>query len=181
MMTSSADAMFAEGAPIANYGGATTLNVDGDTGSGRDEAALLKWDFSDMTPGTKVSSASVTLTVTNTSPQTYEAYALRRGWKEAEVTWNSYAAGLPWEVAGAKSSLDRAIQVGGTITPSATGEQTFLLSPGLVQSWVDDPASNQGIIIADADNTNGMSFYSRESDTGGQQPRLTVALESTSP
>jgi Domain of unknown function (DUF5122) beta-propeller len=181
--TAVADTRISENAPTTNYGGATSIFVDGDAGSGKDDYALLKWDLSGLiAPGTKVSSASVTLSVSNNpSTQTYEAYALKRAWVESLATWNSYAAGLPWEVAGAKGSLDRETTVASTITPFATGEQTFALSPSLVQRWVDDPASNQGIIIADAANADGFDFYSRESADGSQRPRLTVKVEATSP
>ena len=126
---------------------------------------------------TSISSASVTLTVTNSSTQTYQAYALKRAWAESEVTWNSYAAGRPWEVAGAKGSLDREATVAGTVTPSATGERTFALSAAVVQRWVDNPTTNQGIIVANATNTDGFDFYSRESSTSSQRPRLTLNVE----
>jgi hypothetical protein len=178
-----ADAKIREDNPTTNYGGATTVGVDGDDpgGTGKDESSLIKWDLSAIAPGTEVSSASVTLTLTNGSPQTYEAYSLKRSWVESEVTWNSYAAGNPWEVAGGKGTLDREATVAGAVTPSATGEQTFALSPSLVQRWVDDPSSNQGIIIADAANTDGFDFHSQESATSSQHPRLTVNLTSAPP
>jgi hypothetical protein len=177
-VTSIADSSILQNSPTTNYG-ATTLGADGDepSGSGKDKYGLLRWDLASMAPGTKISSASVTLTVTNSSTQTYQAYALKRGWAEPEVTWNSYAVGKPWEVAGAKGSLDREATVAGTITPSATGERTFTLSAAVVQRWVDNPTTNQGIIIANATNTDGFGFYSRESSTSSQRPRLTLNVE----
>ncbi len=177
-VVSIADSSILENVPNTNYG-ATTLGADGDepSGSGKDKYGLLRWDLSSMAPGTKISSASVTLSVTNSSTQTYQAYALKRGWAESEVTWNSSAAGRPWEVAGAKGSLDREATVAGTVTPSATGERTFALSAAVVQRWVDNPTTNQGIIIANATNSDGFDFYSRESSTSSQRPRLNVVFE----
>ena len=95
--TSTADASILENAPTTNDGGATTSGADGDepNGSGKDKYGLLRWDLAGIAPGTKISSASVTLSVTNNSTQTYQAYALKRAWAESEVTWNSYAAGRP--------------------------------------------------------------------------------------
>jgi hypothetical protein len=61
------------------------------------------------------------------------------------------------------------------LTPSVKGNQTFALSPAVVQSWVDNAANNQGIIIADTDNTDGFDFTSRESTTSSLRPKLTVA------
>ena len=178
-VTSIADARIMESFPTTKYGKAKQLGAGGDEprGSGKDKYGLLRWDLAGIAPGTKVSSASVTLTVSNSSPQAYEAYALKRAWAESEVTWNSYAAGKSWEVAGAKGSLDREATVAGTLTPSSTGERTFALSAAVVQRWVDDPATNHGIIVADAANSDGFDFYSRESTTSSQRPRLAVTLE----
>ncbi len=174
---STTDATISEPVPNQNYGSGSTLYVDGDNGSGKDYGALIKWDLSGISPGTKVSSASITLTVTDSSSQTYEAYMLKRAWVEWTATWNNYDSGKPWEVAGAKGSLDRDAAVAGTITPLAKGKRTFTLNPAVVQSWVDNPASNHGIIIADTANTDGFDFYSREAAPDAtQQPQLTINL-----
>ena len=58
----------------------------------------------------------------------------------------------------------------GTITPSSTGKLTFVLDRAVVQGWVNDPATNHGIIIADTANTNGVDFYSREATDSSQRP-----------
>jgi hypothetical protein len=92
----------------------------------------------------------VTLTVTNPSFGTFRGHALKRPWLESEVTCNAYAAGEPWEVAGAEGPLDIAEEVAGSITPLTTGEQGFALSPDVVRRWVDDPANNQGILLDDS-------------------------------
>jgi len=78
-LTSIADASILENAPNTNYGGAT-LGADGDrpSGSGKDRYGLLRWDLGGIAPGTRINSASVTLSVTNSSPETYQAYALKR-------------------------------------------------------------------------------------------------------
>lgn len=70
-VTSIADVRILENAPTTNYGGATILGADGDdpSGSGKDKYALLKWDLAGIAPGTKISSASVTLSVTSSSPR----------------------------------------------------------------------------------------------------------------
>ncbi len=81
-LTSSADTHIVENAPTQNYGATTPLGVNGNipSGSGKDEYALLKWDLSGIAPHTQVSSALVTLSVTTASPQTYQAYVLKRPW-----------------------------------------------------------------------------------------------------
>jgi len=44
----------------------------------------------------------------------------------------------------------------------------------VVQSWVDNAASNNGIIIANATNTDGFDFSSREATRGNLGPQLNV-------
>jgi hypothetical protein len=43
-----------------------------------------------------------------------------------------------------------------------------------VQSWVDNPSSNQGIIIANTTNTDAFDFSSREAATATNRPQLQV-------
>jgi hypothetical protein len=62
----------------------------------------------------------------------------------------------------------------GSISPTTTGKKTFALSPALVQGWVDNPASNNGIIIANATNTDGFNFSSREATTSSLRPQISV-------
>ena len=165
-----------ENAPKKNYGAVTSLGVGGDqpAGTGKDQSALLKWNLSTIPAGSKISSASVTLNVTNTSIQTYQAYELKRPWVESAATWLLYAVGKSWQTAGAKGSLDRGTTVVGSVSPSTTGSQTFALSPALVQGWVDNPSTNNGIIIASATNTDGFNFSSREVTTSNLRPQLSV-------
>jgi hypothetical protein len=151
------------------------LTADGDEPSNRgtDVYALIRWDLSSIPAGSKVSSVSITLNVTNGSKTTYQLYALKRSWVESAATWQLYAANNPWEVAGAKGSLDRGTQVGSVPAPKV-GKQTFTLPASVVQGWIENPSSNQGIIIANATNTDGFDFSSREVATSGDRPQLNV-------
>jgi hypothetical protein len=179
-LTSTADTQIAENSSSANYGGATSLKVDGDDpgGSGKDASSLLRWDLSSVPAGSKVDSASVTVNVTNPSSQTYQIYDLERPWGESAATWLQYASGSAWEVAGAKGSLDRGSQVG-SLSASTTGTRTFTLSPALVQRWLDNPSSNQGIIIANATNSDGIDFTSREAAYSSLRPTLSMNYTGT--
>jgi hypothetical protein len=184
-LTSSADAQILEHAPTKNYGAATSLGVNGNvpSGSAKDEFALVKWDLSGIVPRTQINSALVTLNVTTASPQTYQAYVLKKPWVESAATWNVYSSGKPWEVAGAKGSLDKEATVAGSITPSVKGKNTLTLPLAVVQDWVDNPATNQGIIIANPSSTRGFNFNSREVTDPARRPQLTLdlSLDTTPP
>jgi hypothetical protein len=184
-LTSSADTKIVQNAPTQNYGAATSLGVNGNipSGSGKDQFALVKWVLSGIAPRTQVSSALVTLRVTTASPQTYQAYVLKQPWAESAATWNVYGSGKPWEAAGANGSLDREATVAGSITPSVKGKNTFTLPLAVVQGWVDNPATNHGIIITNPSSTRGFDFSSREATDPTRRPQLTLnlSLDTTPP
>jgi hypothetical protein len=173
MMTSTADTKLVENAPTTNYGVASPARATGDdpAGSGKDVYSLLRWDLSSIPAGSEVSSVSINLNVTNASNQSYQLYEINRSWVEREATWLLYATGSSWEVAGAKGTLDRGAQVG-SITPRTTGKQSSLISASVVQRWIDEPASNNGIIIANTTNADAFDFSSREAATVGNRPQL---------
>ncbi|MFW6125376.1 MAG: DNRLRE domain-containing protein, partial [Pirellulales bacterium] len=101
-----------------------------------------------------------------------------RPWEEGEATWNLTAAGEPWASAGAQGGADRGSTVLGTVTATSGGAHTVTLgSAGLavVQSWIDDPAANYGIVIQDYTNaSNGFDFRSREAGSPSDRPKLTI-------
>jgi hypothetical protein len=174
-LTSTADTRISENASTANYGGATSITVDGDepNNSGKDVYGLLRWDLSSVPAGSKITSVSITLNVTDVSKDTYQIYALKRPWVEPIATWGLYATGQQWEVAGAKGSLDRGEQVGSVASPKA-GTRTFTLTPALAQSWVDDSSTNFGILIGSPTSADSFGFSSRETSTSGNRPQLSI-------
>jgi len=163
--------------PDTNYGGSgvTTLVSDGDP----DQAAMLQWDISSISPGSTVQAASITLSVTSPSIDTYELYEMKRDWVETEATWNHYATGNPWQQPGAQAGSDRGEDVLGAISASSTGLYVINLDDdgiGLVQRWVDDPSTNHGVIIADYSVGDAVRFASRHASAASQRPKLTVVL-----
>ncbi len=171
------DTDLAQDTPTSNHGAATTLRADGDDGSGKDTYALLRWTSLTIPAGSTVKSATLTLTVTNPTDGTYELYALKRDWSQSQSNWNSYKTGDNWETSGAKGASDRGATVVGTVTAPSTGQCTITLNAAgiaLVQSWVDDPSTNNGLIIADPTVSDGLVFDSRETATASNRPKLTI-------
>jgi uncharacterized protein YjiK len=170
------DTQLESGTPNTNYGDATILLLDG---SPDDISSLLYWDLASIPAGSIIQSAGIQINVLDGSPSDFEMYEMMRPWVESEATWNEYAAGQSWQTAGADGSLDRGSTVLGTFAGNTTGLRTFTLNTdgvALVQSWVDDPASNNGLIIVDYANNNGIDFSSREDATVSNRPELTVGF-----
>jgi hypothetical protein len=176
----SKDTRIAEAAPAATAGSAVVLGADGDdpNGSGRDVSALLQWNVTSIPRGSTVQAASITLDVVDPSGEGYGLYGLRRAWSESQATWTSASSGVAWATAGAKGSADRSSTLLGTLSATSTGLRTLTLnSSGIaqVQSWVNDPATNFGLIVAGAGAGDGVDFNSREFGTASRRPKLTVA------
>jgi PKD repeat protein len=161
--------------PGTNFGSATSLRVDGRT----DESTLLFWDLKDIPPGSAVYAAEITLNITDISQATYEIYNIKRPWIEDAATWNVFAFGQDWEVAGASGSADRGFKVLGHLVGSKLGSNlTYLNADGvaMLQSWLDDPSTNHGFIFQDYFNhSNGIHFSSRETASAAERPKLTVS------
>ena len=173
------DTYMSSNAPTSNFGSSAMLLLDGDDpgGSGNDLASLLKWDISSIPPGSFVDSAQITLDVFNSTTGVYEIYELKSNWVEAEASWNVFAVGSGWQTPGAQGPLDRGSLVLGTISPAFSGSYSISLNAkglALVQSWIDDPATNNGIIIANSSTTGGLDVRSRKYGTAAQRPKLTV-------
>ncbi|MFC1740800.1 DNRLRE domain-containing protein, partial [Pseudomonadota bacterium] len=180
------DAYIREASASTAHGLETTLQVDGDeaSGTGQDMSSLVSWDISSIPAGSTVESARMILGVTNISNGSYSCYPMLTPWTESEVTWNQASSGTPWGAPGASSASDSGANAVCTVIAGSTGSLTVDLNPdgiALVQSWVNDSASNYGIIISDTATTDGADFHSSESTTNNARPRFEVTYRVSTP
>lgn len=163
------------------FGGAATVWVDGNFRNvGDDRFGLLRWDLSAIPPGSVVLSASLSIHVMNNpAGKPYGVYELKRDWVEGQVTWNSASAKRPWQEPGAKGPKDRAASPVSILRVGSNGPFTAdlgLAGAALVQTWVDRPAANHGVLLGDSANGDALGFVSRESPAVAQRPKLTVVF-----
>ena len=107
------------------------------------------------------------------SREPFPVYALRRPWTEEEATWQK-----PWQEPGASGSRDRGAAVVGLLVALDPDLHVLRLNAEgvtLVQSWIDAPDSNHGLVIPGGDISNGLQLQSRESPDVVRRPKLTVA------
>ncbi len=166
------DTYLRQNTPTTNYGSATSVNVDGDepAGTGHDVFGLLRFNVAPIPAGSIIDAIELRLNITNDTPHTYRIYEVKRPWSEDQATWNQAAAGMPWQVAGAKGAEDRGVILA-NIGPLALGQQTILLNDAaknIILGWANNPANNHGLMIADEASTNGFDFASFESATPPQ-------------
>ncbi len=165
---------------------------------------LIRFEDLALPAGSTVSSASITLTIASLSPGgatdkpvvNFFAYQLLTPWTEGTRTsagsgqssWNNATVSDAWGTPGAKGAADRNLtpifQSGNyginTDTDAlASGDTiTFTLSASLVQTWLDTPSANHGVLISVAASSQyrypSVAFHSSEATTAALRPLLTI-------
>ncbi|NUQ63237.1 MAG: DNRLRE domain-containing protein, partial [Pirellulales bacterium] len=165
--------------PDENFGTSNYVWADG---APFEVAGLLRWDLGAIPAGSTVRSVAMTIDVSNKSADTYEIFAMKRNWVELEATWNKSAADAAWEIAGAKGASDRDTVVLGAVAATSLGPAVIQWNESgraVVQSWINDPATNFGIIVYRAAVPDAVEFSARESVTPTSRPKLEVTVESS--
>lgn len=161
--------------PTTNYSGfSATETVQGGTGQ---RSVLLSWDLSSIPKNSVIQSARLILNTKYTSTQTFEIYKLNRNWVLDKTTWAQYNSLDKWTTAGAKATQDRDPKVLGTVLATKNGiYKTALNTDGVavVQSWINNPASNFGFIIADSANSQYVGFSSNKDSNVAYRPALEI-------
>lgn len=161
--------------PNTTFGDDERTDADGQSGDSS-EWTLLRWDVSAIDPTTEISAATVTLTIDNSSDTAYQVYAMTTDWDESTATWNSPGNGGNWESPGT-GPTDRGVLVAVIDTGDSTGTFDFPLNPSgveLVQGWIANPSANLGLIIYNADATDGIEIRTSEYSNIRQRPTLSI-------
>lgn len=189
------DATIHSGSPTTNY---TSLGTDQGrvvqeswgntmyspyetTKSSSYTTALLKFDISDVPAGAVIQSATLSVKVTNTIEQAYLA-VLTTAWEESTVTWNTFGTGAPGAAGGVtvgSDTLADPLFLGaafGTTTPNTTPMQQIDVT-ATIQSWLDNPGTNQGWAFIRADTNKGNIVASEEANPlyTSERPMLTIS------
>jgi hypothetical protein len=170
------DASLRSDAPSTNYAAASTLLIDGSP----DYAAVMRWDLSSVPAGKTVTSAQLSFNVVDVSTHSYELYALKLPFNEAQVTWQRASTATAWQTAGASGANDRETTVLGTAVGSASGTLNVALNASGIaklQGWINSPASNHGFVMLDYSQSNGLDVSSSEASTVSLRPKLTVTYQ----
>ena len=178
--------------PSSTYSGATDLLIISDTdprtinhdtaGLSVDrspdmERALLGFDLSAIPPWATVHGATLTLNVTNESTGTFSLQEVLQPWQAATATWVNYRSGAPWAAMGALGDTDRNPTVLGTIQPPTVGSYDIPLNAAgvaVVQAWVSGARPNNGFVLGNPTDDNGISASDSEDATAANRPGFTV-------
>lgn len=162
------DAYVASGRLTTNYGAVTALRADGSDGAYGRQVALLRWDVSTIPATASIVNASLAFDVLNSSTGPFDVYAVNVAWTEAGANWSNT---LP--------ESNQGVLIG-SFTPASLGSQTLTLNSvglSLIRGWADGSIANNGIMIIDRNNTDGLVIAASEYDTAGSRPLLSVTYE----
>ncbi len=138
---------------------------------------LLVFDVSVLPPSAIIDSATLRVWVSSRSNEnlmTAKTFLLRRPWDERETTQNQAATGAPWEIAGAYGDSDRH-PIGLSIAELPVSGPVDWDVTGAVQTWVQDPTSNYGLILSGRSTGHvHYSFNSREGIQTDERPLISV-------
>ena len=184
-----------------NNGGNTVIHVDNTTGTAR-RGVLIRWDLSSIPTTATVSSADVSVFVTETSTLVFNLYNMRRSWVEGtssqaasstSANWNTYDGANSWGTVGAaNTSSDRyTTNLWGAGASTFTTDETLTTIPlnsdgvTVVQGWINGSLSNYGLTIQNyvSATSNSMYFTSSEGTTAANRPHLnlTYCVSTTDP
>jgi hypothetical protein len=167
---------------MVNQGSASTVTVDGDepADTGKNTAALIRFSLPTLPAGATITDTKLRLNVTNSSADTYSVFVMRKAWVEGEATWNMYETASVWDLAGGRGTTDRAFPAIASITPGATGVQSFDLGTAFDQQvgdWVSGKEANNGIQLINTNATDGFDFSTREAASASQRPQLIITYD----
>jgi hypothetical protein len=161
------DTYVASGQPTINYGENVSLLADGADNLNGQIVPLIKWLNTSIPSGKTVTAANIQMNVFDPTTGTYDLYAMNTSWAEDTANWNN------------TNPLNNKGILLGSFAPLITGVYTINLNAAgiaLVQSWVNGSANN-GLMIVDRNNTNGIDIRSSERATISSRPKLTITYQ----
>jgi hypothetical protein len=159
-----------------NYYGYEPFNVGSFTGD--HSRFLLKFDLTSVIPSNiKVTKAYITINITATvGSNAYAFYPMTRNFLPNAANWSTSNGVAAWTTNGGDFS-STAVSENFYVQAGANGKLTYTLDPALVQGWIADYTTNNGVILKATFENTGDNYITMNTDqcpTFSQRPMLTV-------
>ena len=168
------DARLWSGSPTTNYG-PSGQNEIGIYDASSIKRLAIQFNVGLLPSNAIIQAAFVTIYTTGIflgAPQ-FAFYPLTQSFNEGQVTWNNRLTGTPWTDAGGTHSSGAVSSVV-TVTDDLY-VYTWELNASTVQSWVDTPAQNYGLLLKSQETgQNQVEMALTEYGTLALRPKLTV-------
>lgn len=167
-------------APDVPQEGNTALHMKNDNNGGK--RPLLRFDVSRIPAGSRIDGATLYLAQDTTRKNdvflsTVSVYQMIRSWTGSQATWNRATSSVLWSSGGADGASDRYQTPLGSplvIGPVAAVQWRSFPVRDAVQAWVNDAASNAGLLLIGTGSTQELHFYSANYPAAAYRPRLEV-------
>jgi hypothetical protein len=138
---------------------------------------LLRFNTASIPPGSIILEARLYLhtnwyTSDPTRNQTVYVYGVRRNWVESEANWRYASSGVRWGTDGADGVTDRDSIAASSAGVAAVNTWYNWDVTSLATQWINDPASNYGVILI----TPGMSVEYRFDSSNNPNTELWPGL-----
>ena len=166
----------------------TQLGVYQLTGTGAYSVEdLIRFSNLGIPAAAAVSAATLTLHLdTWTAGATIRGYYLAAPWNAAsgsQLGWIHRGTGQDWAVPGALGQGTDVIAGKSFVLPQTTAsglqKVTINLDPAVVQNWLSNPASNQGILLVNETTGAVVNIDASENSKASLRPKLSVTFAAT--
>ncbi len=172
---------------FANFGAAGNVGTSA-TGAEIDAVALIRFDISAIPAGTRVVDAKLEVEVTDHFAGDVQVFRIGEAWDEGNVVglngaanYNNRKPSVPWSNPGVGAPTSRAGTSIADFVPGPAGAVVTIMLPyTLVETWINNPAQNHGLVLVrkTAGSTNRWAFASSEHMDPARRPRLNIAVRS---
>ncbi|NES27985.1 DNRLRE domain-containing protein [Micromonospora terminaliae] len=171
------------GATLGCFGYGAQASFASGGGPGSVTRGLVRFDLGDIPQNAEVSAATLSLWETNAplSPITTQVHRVTRPWTEGDdkcgsANWTEAAAGQSWTTPG--GDYDSTVIAKLDIPRNTANLFREFPVTGVVQSWVNGTAPNNGLLLRSTDETptygNTVWFASDDAPDASQRPALTI-------
>ena len=147
---------------------------------GYEERALVGFDGLSLPQGSTVEAAELTLTFDNwrTAFSVNGSY-LAASWNAASVGWLNRDGSATWSSPGGAGDVvgGKSFTISG-FSGSGTEIKVVALDPGVVQSWVDSPSANDGVLLVNSASDQVTRNLSSSDGTVSRRPKLKITYRS---
>ncbi len=162
-----------------NYGGDNEVRLERDSG----ERGLLSFDLASIPATATIFDVSLGITVIETppAPTAINLHEALEAWDEGTLSGSTGLAnytmrnsGSTWTTPGAGTPGSASSTIAASFTP-VLGRQSIVLPDSLIQQWVQNPATNHGIVLIST-NDDSSRFTTSEGLPVTDRPVLTVTF-----
>jgi hypothetical protein len=146
---------------------------------------LFRFDLSPFPPGTVVTAASLEVNVEFAGAASFGVYPMRVPWTEAGATWTTRDGTVPWSSSGAlQAGVDYEATQLALLSSVPLDTNIIALDAvgiALVQSWIDAPASNFGLLLRSESPNNSLHLELSDSENTHTPFRPGLLLQAVVP